>query len=73
MHFSSLYKLNAFSHDKKFGPSALYPHVSFFSSYPPPLTIEIKVVYRGPDKHGGYEEIPTKMSQKRDKLPSMIR
>lgn len=57
----------------KIAHRAYIPHLSLPSPHSPPLTIEVKVVYRSPDKRGGREEILTKMYQKRDKLISMTR
>lgn len=62
-----------YSRYRKFDSSALYSPSLPFLSPPPPLTIDAKLVYRGPDKHGGHEEVLTKMCQKRDKLPTMTR
>lgn len=65
MWFSFLYKLNIFSLVRKFDPSALYFFSFHFLSSPPPLTIEVKLVYRGPDKHRDLGEILTNLSEER--------
>lgn len=57
--------MTIFSHVRKFDPSALYPFLSLSSPHPSPLIIEVKLLYRGPDKHGGHEEILTNVSEEK--------